>query len=144
MRVTNKKAQFDYELGERVEAGIVLTGSEVKSAKLGQVDLAGSTCKILPNKFGSREVWAYNLKIYPYEHADNTNYDPVRKRKLLLHQKEIVVVESKMKSGRMLLVPSAMYTKDGKIKVEIALARGKRKYEKRETIKRRDLDREMG
>jgi SsrA-binding protein len=143
MKVVNKKAHFDYELGDREEVGIVLTGAEVKSVKLGQVDLGGSQCKIVPTKFGSREVWAYNIKIYPYKHADNTEYDPVRKRKLLLHQKEIVVLEGKMKTGRLLLVPSAMYTKEGLVKVEIALARGKRKYEKRETIKKRDLDREM-
>jgi len=143
MKVINRKAHFDYELGERVEAGMVLTGSEVKSAKLGQVDLAGSTCKIVPTKFGARELWVYNLKIYPYVHADNTNYDPVRKRKLLVHQKEMVVLESKMKSGRLLLVPAIMYTKEGRVKLEVALARGKRKYEKRETIKKRDLDREM-
>ena len=143
MRIINKKAHFDYELGERVEAGVVLTGAEVKSAKTGQADLAGSSCKILPNKFGSREVWVYNLKIYPYKHADNTNYDPVRRRKLLLHQKEIVAIEGKMRTGRLLLVPAVMYTKEGMVKLELALARGKRMYEKRETIKKRDLDREM-
>lgn len=143
MKIINRKAHFNYELGERVEAGIVLTGGEVKSAKRGEVDLTGSTCKIVPNKFGSREVWVYNLKIYPYKHADNTNYDPVRKRKLLLHQKEMVAIEGKMRTGRLMLVPAIMYTKEGLVKLELALARGKRKYEKREAIKKRDLDREM-
>ena len=144
MKIINKKARFDYELSERIEAGIVLTGAEVKSAKTGGVELAGASCKIVPNKFGSREVWVYNLQIYPYKHADTTNYDPTHKRKLLLHQKEIVAIESKMRQARLLLVPTAIYTKDGKVKVELGLARGKRKYEKREIIKRRDLDREVG
>lgn len=142
-KIINKKAHFNYELGDRVEAGIVLTGAEVKSAKRGEADLAGATCKIIPNKFGSREIWVYNLKIFPYKHADNTEYDPTRRRKLLVHQKEIVALESKMRTGRLLLVPAIMYTKEGMVKIEIALARGKRKYEKREAIKKRDLDREM-
>ena len=144
MKVINRKARFDYEMGERVEAGIVLTGPEVKSAKNGQVDLGNSFCKIIPDKFGSREVWVFNLVIQPYKHADNTNYDPGHKRKLLLHQKEIVALESKMRQARLLLVPSAIYTREAMVKIELALARGKRKYEKRETIKKRDAEREMG
>ena len=139
VKVINRKARFDYEVGERVEAGIELRGPEVKSAKLGQVDLGGSHIKIQNAKFKSqKEAWVYNLKIFPYKYADNTNYDPMRPRKLLLHQREIVALTSKMKQSRRSLVPTAMYTKSDLVKVEIALARGERKYEKREEIKRKE------
>ena len=137
MKIVNDKAKFNYELGERIETGIALTGPEVKSVKLGQVDMSGAHVRI---KDGAEIV---GLHIYPYKHADNTDYDPTRSRKLLLHRREILGLLSKMKQGRLMLVPTAMYTKEGKIKLEIALARGKRKYEKREAIKKRDLDREM-
>lgn len=143
MKVINEKARFNYELGERLEAGIVLTGAEAKSAKLGQVDMGNSYVKIQNSPFhGQREAWITGLHIYPYKYADNTNYDPMRTRKLLLHQRELLAVQTKMKQGRLLLVPTAMYTRSDVVKVEIALARGKRKYEKRETIKKRDEERE--
>ena len=142
MKLVNDKAKFNYELGERVETGIVLLGAEVKSVKLGQVDFSNSNVKIQNSKFGNLEAWLIGMQIFPYKHADNTNYDSKRSRKLLLHQKEILSLVSKMKQSRRLLVPTAMYTKEGKIKMEIALARGKRKYEKREAIKKRDLERE--
>ncbi len=143
MKVVNRKAKFDYEIKDRLEAGIVLTGPEVKSAKAGSVDLSRAFCKILPSKFGAREVWVFNLVIAPYKHADNTNYDSGHKRKLLVHQKEIIALATKMQQSRLLLVPTALYTQSGKVKVEIGLARGKRKYEKREAIKKQDLRREM-
>ena len=142
MKVTNKKAKFDYEVGERVEAGIELTGAEVKSAKLGQVDMTGAQVRFKPNRFGGQEAWAWNLQIFPYKHADNTNYDPTRPRRLLLHQKEIIALQSKMRQTNRLLVPTAMYTKSDWVKIELGLARGKKKYEKREKIKKRDLERE--
>ena len=142
MKVINKKAHFNYELGERVEVGIELTGPEVKSAKLGQVEMSGGYVKLKPNRFGAVEAWLTGLQIYPYKHADNTDYDPMRIRRLLLHQKEIVTLMSKMKQSGRLLVPTAIYTRGAWIKVELALARGKRKYEKREKIKKRDLERE--
>lgn len=144
MKLVNDKAKFNYELGERVETGIVLTGPEVKSVKLGQIDMSATHIKVQSSKFkGQNEMWVVGLHIYPYKHADNTNYDPQRTRKLLLHQREILGLLSRMKQGRLMLVPTAMYTKEGKIKLEIALARGKKKYEKREAIKKRDLAREM-
>ncbi len=143
MRVINQKARFNYDIAERVEAGIVLTGPEVKSAKAGGVDLGNAYAKIRTSKFGAMEVFSINIHIYPYKHADNTNYDPGHERKLLLHQKEIVQLASKMKQSRLLLVPTAMYTKDGKVKLELGLARGKKKYEKRESIKQADVERDM-
>jgi SsrA-binding protein len=143
MKVINKKARFDYELGERVEAGIELTGAEVKSAKLGQVDMENAHVKTQNSKFkGQNEMYVFNLHIYPYKHADNTDYDPKRTRKILLHQREIVALQSKMKQSGRMLVPTAMYTKSDYVKIELALARGKKKYEKREKIKKRDLERE--
>ncbi len=144
MKLINDKAKFNYELGERVETGIVLTGPEVKSVKLGQIDMSNAHVKVQGSRFkGQNEVWVVGLHIYPYKHADATGYDPKRSRKLLLHQREILALQNKMKSGGLMLVPTAMYTKEGKIKLEIALARGKKKYEKREAIKKRDLAREM-
>jgi len=144
MKIINSKAKFDYEIKDRIEAGIVLTGPEVKSVRKGQVDMSSAQAKMIPSKFGGLEAWIFNLHIYPYSHADNTNYEPAHKRKLLLHQKEMVALASRMKQARLLLVPTAMYTSSGRIKIELGLARGKRKYEKREAIKKRDLDREMG
>ncbi len=139
MKVVNRKAKFDYEIGEKVEAGIELKGPEVKSAKLGQVDLGGAHIKIQNSKFKNQnEAWVYNLKIFPYKYADNTNYDPMRPRKLLLHQREIVALTSKMKQSRRSLVPTAMYTRSDLVKIEIALVRGKKKYEKREEKKKRE------
>jgi len=139
MRVVNKKANFDYELGEKFEAGIELTGPEVKSAKLGQVDMGGTHVKVQSSRFkGQNEMWLVGMQIFPYKHADNTKYDPRRSRKLLLHQKEILALVAKMKQSGRLLIPTAIYTRGSWIKVELALARGKRKYEKREKIKKRD------
>ena len=143
MKVINSRAKFDYELGERIEAGVALTGAEAKSAKLGQIDMGAAYVKIRSSEFkGQKEAWVFNLKIFPYKYADNAKYDPTRVRKLLLHQREILALESKMKQSRRVLVPTAMYIRSDRVKIEIALARGKRKYEKRESIKKRDIDRE--
>jgi SsrA-binding protein len=136
MRITNKKARFNYEIGERVEAGIKLTGAEVKSVKLGQADMSNAYVKI------QNGLNLINLNIFPYKYADNTNYNPTRTRGLLLKEDEITSLKSKMKQARMLLVPTAMYTRRGRVKIELGLARGKKKYEKRETIKKRDMERE--
>ncbi len=142
MKVVNQKARFDYELGERVEAGIVLTGAEVKSAKLGQVDMSNAFVKFKPSRFGRQEGWVFNLMIYPYKHADNREYVPTRPRKLLLHPKETLEMVVKMKQTNRMIVPTALYTENNYVKIELALARGKRKYEKRETIKKRDEERQ--
>lgn len=144
MRIINNKAKFNYELGERSEAGIVLTGAEAKSAKLGQVDMGNAYCKIQVTRYkGQREVVIAGLKIFAYKYATDESYKPDRTRKLLLHQREILILQSKMKQSGRMLVPTAMYTKSDRIKVELALARGKRKYEKREKIKERDEEREV-
>lgn len=143
MKYINKKAKFDYQISEKLEGGIVLTGPEAKSAKLGQIDLSHAFVKFRPSKFGSLEAWLIGAHIFPYIHADNTNYDPIRTRKLLLNQKEIIGLQSRMKQSRLLLVPTAVFTKSGIVKVELGLARGKKIYEKREAIKKRDLDRDI-
>lgn len=138
MIAVNKKARFNYELGERVEAGMVLSGAEAKAARLGQVDLGNAHVKILADG-----AWVMGMHIFPYKFADNEKYDPQKSRKLLLNKKELSALQMKMRSKRLLLVPTAMYTKGGRVKLELALARGKRKYEKKEAIKERDLEREM-
>lgn len=139
MKIVNRKAHFDYELGERLEAGIVLTGAETKSARSGQVSMEGSYVRIMEG-----EAWIINLHIHPYKYANNEDYEATKTRKLLLGGKEILALQSKMKQARLMLVPTAMYTRGPRVKIEIALARGKKKYEKRETIKKRDLEREEG
>ena len=87
MKSINRKAKFDYQISQKFEAGIVLTGPEAKSAKLGQIDLSHGFVKFKPTKFGSLEAWLIGAHIYPYKHADNTNYDPIRSRKLLCTKK---------------------------------------------------------
>lgn len=136
MKVLNKSAGFDYELMERIECGVELTGAEAKSVRGGHVKLDGSHVKILGG-----EAVLLNCHIFPYEHASEEMKSD-RTRKLLMHKKEIVTLEQRMKTGRLILVTTAIYTKGPKVKVEIALARGKRKYEKRDAIKKREIGRE--
>lgn len=144
----NQKARFDYELLDRVEVGVVLTGAEAKAMRLGQVDLTGSHVKIFAKSRRAgelksvSELWVINMHIFPYKYADPKTFEPTRTRKLLVAKKELVALETKMKTGRLTLVPTAAYTKGPRVKLEIALARGKRMYEKRESIKRRDVERD--
>lgn len=136
MRVGNKKAFFDYEILETVEAGIVLSGAEAKSARMGQVAMDGAYVKILGDA-----AWILNMHIYPYKFAaTDESYDPTRSRKLLLSADEIVALMGKVKQKNLTIVPTALYTKGPRIKLEIGLARGKKQFEKRETIKKRDID----
>jgi len=137
-KILNKKAKHTFELLDRFETGVVLTGAEVKSAKLGHVSLAESYVRII-----NGEVWLINANINPYFYADQEGYDPRRTRKLLLHKHEILKIYKKMEGTNLTIVPTALYCKKGYVKVEIALARGKKQYEKREKKKRRDLDREQ-
>jgi SsrA-binding protein len=137
MKIFNRRANFDYQIQDRFEAGINLLGSEVKAVKLGQVDLGGSHVKIV----GS-EAYIINSRIYPYRYAQLENYDERRTRKLLLHKKEIVSLKSKLEGEGLTLVPLSIYTKNGLIKVELALGKGKKKYEKKESIKKKDLQRD--
>lgn len=135
----NKKALFNYELLENFEAGISLLGSEVKSIREGRVSLKESYAEI---KNG--EVFLLNCNISPYEAANRFNHVPRRERKLLLHRREIKRLTGKINEKGLTLVPTRILINDkGKIKVEIALAKGKRAYQKRETIRERDRDREM-
>lgn len=139
MKVINKKARFNYELGERIEAGMVLTGAEVKSAKEGKVSLNESFARV--DEAG--EIWLVNAHIHPYQFADNSAYDPTRSRKLLLKRQEILSLQKKMEGRNLTLVPTAMYLKKGKIKLELALGRGKKKWDKREAIKKKQERREQ-
>ena len=133
----NRKAHFNYFLSEFTECGIVLFGTEIKSLRVHSCSLADSYVIV---RNGEMEV--VNMHINPYDHGNIFNQDPLRSRKLLLHKKEIRYFEEQIKRGGFTVVPTKVYFKNGKVKVEIALAKGKKLYDKRETIKQRDLDRE--
>jgi SsrA-binding protein len=134
----NKKAFHDYEITERFEAGMVLLGTEVKSLREGRANLKDSYARVKKN-----EVFIYGLHISPYSHATYDNHDPERVRKLLLHRLEIKKLLGKTQERGFSLIPLKLYFKDGKAKVEIALARGKKEYDKRESIKRKEEAREL-
>lgn len=136
----NKRAQFDYELLEIFEAGLVLTGPEVKSAKAGSVQLKGAFLDIR-----AQELWLKNAHISAYKPAAGiqTDYDPTRDRKVLVHKRELKRLIGKKKEEGLTLIPVRMYIKQQLVKLEFAVARGKKKYEKRETIKKRDIDRQI-
>ncbi len=138
MKIDNKKAYFDYDIKDTIEAGINLTGPEVKSIRANQADLTGSHVRIVGN-----EVFLINAKIYQYKFAKVENYDEKRTRKLLLHRREIISLKSKIEGSEMTLVPVSLYTKRGVIKVEVGIAKGKKKYEKKEAIKKRDITRDI-
>lgn len=135
----NKKAYFNYEILESLEAGISLMGSEVKSIREGRISLKESHAEI---KGG--EVFLINCHISPYTAANIFNHEPRRERKLLLHRQEIKRLTGKIKEKGLTLIPTKILINDkGKVKVEVSLARGKRAYEKREAIRERDREREM-
>ena len=135
---TNKKAYHDYFIDEVYEAGIVLTGTEVKSLRQGAANLKESFCRI---KNG--EVFINNLHISPYEHGNIHNVDPTRARKLLLHHAEIVKLTRKSEEKGLALIPTKLYFKDSRVKLEIGVGRGKKLHDKRQTLKRKEADREM-
>jgi len=140
MRIVNRRAKYDYQIKEKFEVGIVLTGAEVKSIKQGRIKLEGSFVKIIDG-----EAHLVNAYVSAYEFADNREYDPKKTRKLLMHKKQIISFETKMVSDKLTLVPLACYTigRKGIIKLELGLGRGKKKWDKKEAIKRKDRDREM-
>lgn len=138
MKIFNKRANYDYQIQDHFEAGINLYGYEVKAVKNGHADLTGSFVKIQ----GS-EAYLINAKIFPYEYASLKDYDQVRTRKLLLHKAEIISLKSRIDGQNLTIVPVSMYIKHGFIKVELGLGKGKKKYEKKEAIKKRDLNREI-
>jgi len=132
--VKNKKAYFNYEILEKYEAGISLVGTEVKSIKQKNINI-GESFAFITKQF---EIILKNLHISLYKFGNINNHDPGRDRKLLLHKKEILKISQKIKLQKLTLVPLSLYLKHGKVKVELGLAKGKRKYEKRETIKKKD------
>ena len=134
----NKKARHDYHLEDVYEAGLVLTGTEVKSLRAGRASLVDSYARITDG-----EVWLENAHIPEYTQGSWTNHEPRRSRKLLLHREQIVKLIGKTKESGLSLVPLSMYFKDGKVKVEIALAQGKKAYDKRQTLAKRDAERDI-
>ena len=135
---TNRRARHNYEILETFEAGIALVGTEVKSLREGHASLVDAFATI-----DDGEVWLRNLHIPEYHHGTWTNHDPRRKRKLLLHRKQIDQLMGRVRDGNCTLVPLSMYFTDGKVKVELALARGKEARDKRQDIARRDAEREI-
>lgn len=134
----NRKARHDYEILETYEAGIVLTGSEIKSVRRGSVNLRDSFAKV-----EGGEVWLWNMYIAPWEGTDVRRYDPRRKRKLLLHRHEIDRLAGKVAQKGLTLVPLRLYLRNGWAKIEIALARGRKKAEKRQALAEREAEREL-
>jgi SsrA-binding protein len=134
----NRKARFDYFIEDEYEAGLVLKGTEVKSLRLGKANIKDAYARVVDG-----EVYVYQLHIGPYPYAYYGNHDPLRTRKLLLHRQEIKRLYSKVNEKGRTLVPLKLYFKGGKVKLSIALAKGKRRYDKREAIKRRDEKRDL-
>jgi SsrA-binding protein len=134
----NRRARHDYELLERFEAGLVLTGTEVKSLRQGRASLAQAFADVRDG-----EVWLVGAEIATYEQGNIANHEPSRDRKLLLHRGEISSLYGKVRERGLTLVPTRMYWKDGKAKVEIALGRGKQTIDKRRDIAKREADRAM-
>jgi SsrA-binding protein len=133
----NRKARHDYFFLDTFEAGVVLTGTEVKSAKAGKVQLRDAYAAVKSN-----ELWLYNAHISHYEQGNRWNHDPTTVRKLLVHRHEIDKLTGKTREKGLTLVPTKVYLKNGRVKVEIALAKGKQNYDKRETLKNREADAE--
>ena len=136
---TNRKAGFEYYLLEKFEAGLALRGSEIKSVRAGQVSLAESYVDIV----NGRNAWLVEAHIAPYEQANRNNHDPKRKRRLLLHKKQIRELWNAVRMKGMTIVPTKVYIKEGRAKIEIAVARGKKAFDKRAVIAKRDQAREQ-
>jgi SsrA-binding protein len=134
----NRRARHDYQLVERFEAGIALTGTEVKSLRDGRAILAGAYADIRDG-----EAWLHGAEISVYENGNRANHEPTRSRKLLLHRREIDRLYGQIREKGLTLVPTRLYFKDGRVKVELALARGKDVRDKRRTIADRDAKRQM-
>ena len=135
---TNRKAYHDYFVEEAYEAGIALTGTEIKSVRAGAVNLRDAYATVREG-----ELLLHNVHISPYEQGNRFNVDPYRTRKLLMHRKEINRLMGRVKEKGLTLVPLKMYLKKNRAKIEIALVKGKREYDKRESISKRDANREM-
>lgn len=136
---TNRKAYHRYDIGNKVEAGIALVGTEIKSIRNGRVSLGDAYVRPVES-----ELWLVNAHIARYESSGYTSHKPDRQRKLLLHRKEINYLIGKIKEKGLTLIPTRLYIKDNLAKLEIALAKGKKLYDKRESIARRHAEREIG
>ena len=135
---TNRKASFEYFLLERFEAGLSLKGSEIKSIRAGQISLAEAYVRV-----DERNAFLMDAHVAPYVQANRQNHDPLRPRRLLLHKKEIRELWDAVRQKGVTIVPTRVYLKDGRAKLEIAIAKGKKLHDKREAIARRDAEREM-
>ncbi len=135
---TNRKANFEYEVLERYEAGIVITGTEVKSLRIGKANLQDAYGRI-----SNDEVWLINSHISEYKFGNINNHEPLRNRKLLLNRKEIRKIKQALQERGLTLVPLKMYFRGSLVKVEIGIARGKKLYDKRESIKKRETERKL-
>ena len=135
---TNRKARHNYSVIELFEAGVALQGTEVKSLREGHASLADAFATV-----DDGEVWLRNLYIPEYQHGSWTNHDPRRNRKLLLHRQQIDRLVGKIRDGNLTLMPLSLYFSEGKVKVELALAQGKRAHDKRQDMARRDAQREV-
>ena len=138
IEIQNKKAKFDYEILETYESGIVLTGTEIKSIRLGKVNLKDSYCIIKNN-----EIFILNMHISAYDFGNIFNHEETRTRKLLLHKKEILKLKNELNLNGLTIVPLKLYFKKNKVKILIGLAKGKHTYDKREAIKKKDQEREL-
>lgn len=134
----NRKAYHDYHVVETVEAGLVLTGTEIKSIRAGRVNLRDGYATIR-----DQEAWLLNVHISPYRHGNRENHEPLRERKLLLHQREISRLLAKVSERGWTIVPLRLYLRNNRAKVELGLVRGKALHDKRDTIARRDADRDL-
>ena len=135
---TNRKARHDFLIEDTIEAGLVLTGSEIKSIRAGQVNLRDSYATVRDG-----ELWLINVHIAPYKQASSQNHEPRRDRKLLLHRREINRLTGKLQEKGLTLVPLQLYLKNSRAKVELGLARGKKLYDKRQSLRERDDRRQI-
>ena len=138
MEILNRKANFNYEILERIECGIVLKGTEIKSIRMGNANIKDSYGIIKNN-----EVFILNMHISPYENGGVFNHEETRTRKLLLHKKEILKLKNKLDLDGFTLIPLKLYFVHDKAKIELGLCRGKKLYDKRESVKKRDVEREI-
>ncbi len=134
---SNKKARFEYFIEETFEAGLALKGTEIKSIRTGQISLQEAYVRT-----DGQQAWLVGAHVAPYEHASAFQHDPMRERKLLLHKREIKTLWDAIRIKGMTIVPIKVYLKAGKAKLEIGIAKGKKQYDKRESIKERDIERE--
>lgn len=136
--VSNRKARHEYHVDETFDAGIALVGTEVKSIRSGHANLQDAFCRV-----ENGEIWLHNMHVNPFEHGGNWNVEPRRKRKLLLHRREIDRLRGQLDQKGLSLIPLSLYFQRGFAKLELGLGRGKKLYDKREDIAKRDVEREL-